>query len=161
MEGRYEFVSPEWDDISDQAKDMVRMRVVLGDSQLEGRTVKPVERKQCVDGSCSEVKFACEVHTILINTLLMMTELSLCQIRKLLVTDPGLRLTADGALSHPFLLQRTPVDFVVFSARTKFRVSVQHMYCIVICIAVCDMYNTWQQWIESHSLRLIQSVTLQ
>ena len=23
MEGRYEFVSPEWDDISDQAKDMV------------------------------------------------------------------------------------------------------------------------------------------
>lgn len=25
MEGRYEFVSPEWDDISDQAKDMVRI----------------------------------------------------------------------------------------------------------------------------------------
>lgn len=24
MEGRYEFVSPEWDEISDKAKDMVR-----------------------------------------------------------------------------------------------------------------------------------------
>ena len=24
MEGKYEFVSPEWDEISDQAKDMVR-----------------------------------------------------------------------------------------------------------------------------------------
>lgn len=63
MEGRYEFVSPEWDDISDQAKDMIR---------------------------------------------------------KLLVVDPHSRLTATQALSHPFL-ERRPVDFVVFSARRKFR----------------------------------------
>ena len=30
MEGKYEFVSPEWDDISDHAKDLVSLFVCLG-----------------------------------------------------------------------------------------------------------------------------------
>jgi phosphorylase kinase gamma subunit len=64
MDGKYEFVSPEWDIISDSAKDLIS---------------------------------------------------------KLLVTDPGKRLTATEALNHPFL-QFQQVEFRVFSGLRKFKV---------------------------------------
>lgn len=34
MEGKYEFVSPEWDDISDHAKDLVSLSVCLSGLRL-------------------------------------------------------------------------------------------------------------------------------
>ncbi|CAI8043975.1 Phosphorylase b kinase gamma catalytic chain, liver/testis isoform [Geodia barretti] len=80
MDGKYEFVSPEWDIISDSAKDLIS---------------------------------------------------------KLLVTDPGKRLTATEALNHPFL-QFQQVEFRVFSGLRKFKGAV---YCVWSCHAFEKMHS--------------------
>ncbi|CAL8107036.1 unnamed protein product [Calicophoron daubneyi] len=67
MEGRYSFPSPEWDDISESAKDLIR---------------------------------------------------------HLLVVDVNVRITAEQALQHEFLVQAVPLLAPAFNARRKFRVGI-------------------------------------
>ena len=106
MDGSYRFGSPEWDEVSDTTKDLVRLYLSSTTYiHLVGRVPIYV--------------FFC--HT---------------QISNLLVTDPQSRFTANDALAHPFfahdIAYNVPSAAATFNPRRKWKVQLSMLSFSVI-----------------------------
>ncbi|CAH8432337.1 unnamed protein product [Schistosoma mattheei] len=109
MEGRFSFPSPEWDDISESAKDLVSCSINVCFLYLLCTNV--IFTEDIVNGLVSGVQVIEMQFSIVLSTFSPV----------FLLVDSSVRLTALDSLNHAFFLQQPIVGKTAFNARQKFK----------------------------------------